>query len=255
MYVLSPLTLSTCVFLKKKPRYLFLAALGLCCCMLGFSHGSERGYSLLLCTGFSLWWLLVLWSTGSRHVGFSTCSTGAQQLWCLGPGAHGFQQLCHRGSVVVAHGLQFPTACRIFLDQDSNPCPLHWQADSSPLHHQGSSTCVFIIELYVYKQPIVGFCFYINLTICLLIGVFNIFEIIINMVGFKSPILVLVFCLSHLCFVSIQIFLPPLDMLNFFNHSILSSVFKYTSLWYILVAIVEQWFLNFTCVRNSWRSY
>ena len=78
MYVLSPLTLSTCVFLKKKPRYLFLAALGLCCCMLGFSHGSERGYSLLLCTGFSLWWLLVLWSTGSRHVGFSTCSTGAQ---------------------------------------------------------------------------------------------------------------------------------------------------------------------------------
>ena len=155
----------------------------------------------------------------------------------------------------MSRRLNCPTACRIFLDQGSNPCPLHWQADSSPLHHQGSSTCVFIIELYVYKQPIVGFCFYINLTICLLIGVFNIFEIIINMVGFKSPILVLVFCLSHLCFVSIQIFLPPLDMLNFFNHFILSSVFKYTSLWYILGAIVEQWFLNFTCVRNSWRSY
>ena len=66
------------------------------------------------------------------------------------------------------------------------------------------------------------------------------------MVGFQSPILVLVFCLSHLCFVSILIFLPPLDMLNFFNHSILSPVFKYTSLWYILVAIVEQWFLNFS---------
>ena len=29
-------------------------------------------------------------------------------------------------------------ACGIFLDQGSNPCPLHWQADSQPLHHQGS---------------------------------------------------------------------------------------------------------------------
>ena len=30
------------------------------------------------------------------------------------------------------------TACGIFPDQGSNPCPLHWQADSQPLHHQGS---------------------------------------------------------------------------------------------------------------------
>ena len=26
----------------------------------------------------------------------------------------------------------------IFPDQGSNPCPLHWQADSQPLRHQGS---------------------------------------------------------------------------------------------------------------------
>ena len=26
----------------------------------------------------------------------------------------------------------------ILPDQGSNPCPLHWQADSQPLHHQGS---------------------------------------------------------------------------------------------------------------------
>ena len=31
------------------------------------------GYSLLWCAGFSLQWLLLLWSTGSRHVGFSSC--------------------------------------------------------------------------------------------------------------------------------------------------------------------------------------
>ena len=29
-------------------------------------------------------------------------------------------------------------ACGIFPDQVSNPCPLHWQADSQPLRHQGS---------------------------------------------------------------------------------------------------------------------
>ena len=42
------------------------------------------------------------------------------------------------GSVVVVHGLSCSTACGIFLDQGSNPCPLHWQADSQPLRHQGS---------------------------------------------------------------------------------------------------------------------
>ena len=28
--------------------------------------------------------------------------------------------------------------CGIFLDQGSNPCPLHWQEDSYLLDHQGS---------------------------------------------------------------------------------------------------------------------
>ena len=40
--------------------------------------------------------------------------------------------------MVVAHGLSCSTACGIFLDQGSNPRPLHWQADSQPLRHQGS---------------------------------------------------------------------------------------------------------------------
>ena len=29
-------------------------------------------------------------------------------------------------------------ACGILPDQGSNPCPLHWQADSQPLRHRGS---------------------------------------------------------------------------------------------------------------------
>ena len=33
-------------------------------------------------------------------------------------------------SVVVAHRLCCSAACEIFRDHGSNPCPLHWQADS-----------------------------------------------------------------------------------------------------------------------------
>ena len=39
---------------------------------------ASGGYSSLWCTGFSLWWLLLLRSTGSRHAGFSSCGTWAQ---------------------------------------------------------------------------------------------------------------------------------------------------------------------------------
>ena len=42
-----------------------------------------------------------------------------------------------RASVAV-HRLSCSTACGIFPDQGSNLCPLHWQADSEPLRHQGS---------------------------------------------------------------------------------------------------------------------
>ena len=38
---------------------------------------ASRGYSSLRCMG-SLQWLLLLRSTGSRHVGFSSCSMRAQ---------------------------------------------------------------------------------------------------------------------------------------------------------------------------------
>ena len=44
----------------------------------------------------------------------------------------------HAGSAAVAHGPSRSAACGIPPDQGSNPCPLHWQADSQPLRHQGS---------------------------------------------------------------------------------------------------------------------
>ena len=71
---------------------------------------ASGGHSSSHCVGLSLSWPLPLQSTGSRHT----------------------------GSVVVAHGPSCSMACGIFPDQGSNPCPLHWQADSQPLRHQGS---------------------------------------------------------------------------------------------------------------------
>ena len=57
--------------------YLILAALGLCCCTWAFSSCGERGL-LLWCAGFSLRWLLLLQSMGSRCAGFSSCDIRAQ---------------------------------------------------------------------------------------------------------------------------------------------------------------------------------
>ena len=68
------------------------------------------GHSSSWCAGLSLSRPLLLRSTGSRHA----------------------------GSVIVAHGPSCSVACGIFPDQGSNPCPLHWQADSQLLCHQGS---------------------------------------------------------------------------------------------------------------------
>ena len=38
----------------------------------------------------------------------------------------------------------------IFLDQESNPCLLHWKADSLPLSHQGSPR---ILDYVAYPFP------------------------------------------------------------------------------------------------------
>ena len=73
------------------------------------------GHSSSRCADLSLLQPLLLRSTGSR--------------WA--------------GSVVVAHGPSCSTAYGIFPDQGSNPCPLHWQADPQPLHHQGSPANIF----------------------------------------------------------------------------------------------------------------
>ena len=58
-----------------------MAALGLCCCAWAFSGFGERGLLFIAVpAGFSSPWLLLLRSTGSRHVGFSSCGSRALEL-------------------------------------------------------------------------------------------------------------------------------------------------------------------------------
>ena len=57
---------------------------------------------------------------------------------------HGGLSLCRARAVGYGlsncdtHRLRCSAACGIFLDQGLNLYPLHWQADSKPLDHEGS---------------------------------------------------------------------------------------------------------------------
>ena len=84
--------------------WVFISVQGLSPVVASGGHSSSR------CAGLSPSRPLLLWSTGSRRT----------------------------GSAIVAHGPSRSAACGIFPDQGSNPCPLHRQADSQPLRHQGS---------------------------------------------------------------------------------------------------------------------
>ena len=84
--------------------WVFVSVRGLSLVVASGGHSSSR------CAGLSLSRPLLLWSTGSRRA----------------------------GSAIVAHGPSRSATCGIFPDQGSNPCPLHWQADSQPLRHEGS---------------------------------------------------------------------------------------------------------------------
>ena len=77
-------------------RWVFVAARGLSLV------AASGGYSSLRCAGFSFWWLLLLRSTGSRCMGFSSYGTWAQQLWLTGSRAQA-QQLRRTGLVAPWH--------------------------------------------------------------------------------------------------------------------------------------------------------
>ena len=74
---------------------------------------ASGGYSSLWCAGFSLRWLVLLWSTGSRHAGFSSCGSRAQaqQLWRMSLAA-----LWHVGSSQTRARTRVPCIGRWILN-------------------------------------------------------------------------------------------------------------------------------------------
>ena len=120
--------------------FLFLAA-GLCCFWGGFLQlWQVRSCSLLWCSGFSLWWLLCCKAQTLGTWASVAIATGSVVV-ALGPQG--------TGSVVVAHWLSWSAAREIFPDQGWNLRPLHWQADSYPLHHQESPKEILIQTLKI----------------------------------------------------------------------------------------------------------
>ena len=102
--------------------FLFLAALGLHCCEWDFSSCGEWGLLFIAV-------LRLLIAVASFIVEHGLKGRGLQQLWHAGSVVVA-RELQSTGSVVVAHGLCCFAACGIFTGQGSNPCALHWQADS-----------------------------------------------------------------------------------------------------------------------------
>ena len=122
------------IFLNTLINFLFYFIYFWLCRVFVAAHGlslvaASGGYSSLRHVGFSyqhvgfsLRWLLLLWSMGSRPAGFSSCGMQASVVVD--------RRLQSARSVVVAHRLSCSAACGVFPDQGLNLCPLHWQADS-----------------------------------------------------------------------------------------------------------------------------
>ena len=119
------------LFIHSWLCWVFASARGLSPAVASGGHSSSR------CAGLSLSWPLPSRSTGSRRA----------------------------GSAAVTHGPSRSAARGILPDRGSNPHPLHRQADSQPLRHQGSPKIyiyIFFKHLYwsvIALQWCVSFCF------------------------------------------------------------------------------------------------
>ena len=130
-----------CVVIAHCSFNFFFDALFICLFIFGCSR-SPLLHRLFSSCGE--WGLLPSWGAWAFHGGGLSCcraralGTGLQQLQPAGSVA-GAPRHWSTGSVIVARGFSCSMVCGILQDQGSNPCLLHWQADSWSLSHQGSS--------------------------------------------------------------------------------------------------------------------
>ena len=112
---------------------------------------ASRGLSLVVVRGgcSSLQW------RASHCDGFSGCRAQALGARALVAAAHRLSgcgsQALELGSVIVAHELSCSIRCGIFPHQGSNPCPLHWQADSYHCAPREVPHFLFLLTFYCYE--------------------------------------------------------------------------------------------------------
>ena len=107
---------------------MLLAALGLCGFVCAFTSCRERGL------------LVVPAALAAEAPGHKGSAAGARR----------FTAVVHRPSCSVS--------CGAFLDQGSNPCPLHWQAGFYLLRYQGSPSFDLLIKgQCIYEKVLDGF--------------------------------------------------------------------------------------------------
>ena len=124
---------------------------------LSWSVGETCSWFLFFC--FFKYLFIYLWLcwvfVSVRGLSLVAASGGHSSSRCAGPSPSRPLLLrstgCRRtGSVIAAHGPSRSAARGILPDQGLNPCPLHWQADSQPLRHQGSP-CSWFLTSIIWK--------------------------------------------------------------------------------------------------------
>ena len=90
--------------------------MGLRCCTRAFSSCGKRGLLFVAVRGFSLQWLLLLRSRGSRRAGFSTCGSRALQCRLSSCGTRALVAPRHVGSSRTRDRTRVPCIGRWILN-------------------------------------------------------------------------------------------------------------------------------------------
>ena len=111
----------------------------------------SRGYSSLRCAGLSLRLLPSLQSTGSRHAGFSSCGTQAQQLWLTGCRAQA-QLLWRTGPVAPRHVGSFRTRAQTHVPCIGRRTPSHCATREAPYFPLKKNQCRWTVSVKINQE-------------------------------------------------------------------------------------------------------
>ena len=137
MYVNLQKSMWNVISIFKKIFYLFLAVLDFCCC---------SGFCLVAANeSFSLWWLLLLQSTASRHTCFSSCDSWALEHRINSCGQDAYVAPRHVGSSWIRDPTRVSCLSRQILS--------HWATREAPQNYNfwnALNLCLSVLFLLYY---------------------------------------------------------------------------------------------------------